>query len=104
MKNKVMMAKKYKEIERDGDVTELLREIRRVSLQIETNTSIYNTLDEAKAIYYTYRQEENESNAKHLSNFKSVVAAVEHLGGAIFGDKALMDYEKELKSNLRERR
>ena len=50
------MAKNFNDIEKDGDVTELLKEIRRVSLQIETNTSIYDTLDEAKTIFYTYRQ------------------------------------------------
>ena len=32
MRNKVMMAKEYKVIEKDGDVTELLKKIRRVSL------------------------------------------------------------------------
>ena len=95
MKNKLTMAKNFGNFEDKGDVTELLKDIRRISLQIETNTSIYDALDEAKTIFYTYRQEDNESNAKHLKNFKSIVEAIDHLGGSMFMDKALLDYERD---------
>lgn len=61
-------------------MTKLFKEIRRVSLQIETNTSIYDALDEGNVIFYTYMQEENESNVNHLRNFKSVVAEIDHPG------------------------
>ena len=73
----------------------LLKEIRMISLQIETNTSVYDALDEANALHYSYMQEANESNAKHLRNFKSVVSAVEHLGGTMFADTMLTKMEKE---------
>lgn len=54
------------DINNDGDVTELLKEIRRISLRIKTNTSVYDAPDKANTNVYTYKQEENESNAKHL--------------------------------------
>ena len=76
-------------------MTALLKEIRRVSLQIKMNTSAYNAMDEAKGIYYMYKQESNESNEKHLRNFKSTVNAIEHLGGEMFADKTLIENEKE---------
>ena len=96
MKNKLSLAKELINFETDGNVTELLKEIRRVSLQIETNTSVYDAMDEAKSLYYNYKQEHDESNTKQLRNFKSIVEAIEHLGGTMFVDKSLIDYEKEL--------
>ena len=84
----------------------LLKEIRSVGLQIETNTSLYDALDEANALYYSYKQEDGESNAKHLRNFKSIVAAVEHLGGSMFADDALVNLEKgkDLKKGITAKR
>ena len=43
------MCKTFKTIEDEGYVTSLLQEIRTVMLQIETNDSIYDATDEAKA-------------------------------------------------------
>ena len=88
------MSKRFVEVENNGDVTTLLKEIRTISLQIETNTSVYDALDEANALYYSYRKEANESNAKHLRKFKSIVSAVEYLGGSMFSDKTLTKAEK----------
>ena len=57
MRNKLAMSKDYVRFEAEGDVAALLKEIRRISLQIETNTSAYDALDEAKILFYTYKQE-----------------------------------------------
>ena len=96
MRNKITLSKDYVRFEKEGDVAALLKEIRRISLQMDTNTSVYDALDEAKMVYYTYRQDANESNAKHLRNFKSIVAAIEHQGGQMFADDALMIHEKKI--------
>ena len=95
MKDKLTMIKDFTSVETKGDVTILLKEIRNVWLQIETNTSTYDAIDEANAMYYSYRQEEGESNAKHLRNFKSIVSAIEHLGGTMFSDEMLITLENE---------
>ena len=80
-------------MQKAGDVTTLLKDIRGISHQLETNTSVYNALDEAKRRYYTYCQGDDETNAKHLSNFKSIVQVIEHFGGNIFQDDALLQHK-----------
>ena len=72
--------KRFSEVDAKVDVTSMLKEVRTIMLQIETNTSVYDALDEAHTVYYAYKQDPGESNAKHLRNFKSIVDAVEHLG------------------------
>jgi len=93
MQNKLMTVTIFEKMETNGDATNLLKEIRRISLQIEMSTSIYNKLSEDNVILYTYIQGEEEINAKHLRNFKSITEAVEHLGGTIFADDALIGVE-----------
>ena len=51
---------------------------------------MYDALNEAKNVYYLYRQGENGKNTKHLQHFKSKVESIEHLGGTIFVDDALV--------------
>ena len=64
-------------------------------MQIESNTSLYDAIDEANTLYYAYRQEEGESNAKHLRSFKSIVSTIEHLGGSMFSDEVIIELERE---------
>ena len=89
-------------MENDGDVTNLLKEIRGISHQLEANTSVYDSLDKAKRLYYAYRQGEDETNDKHLKNFKNLVEVIKHFGGDIFHDNALIKHEKEkdIEANL----
>ena len=67
MTDKITIMKDFNSVESKGDVTLLLKEIRIFGLQIETNTSVYVALDEAHAMYYAYKHEPGESNAKHLN-------------------------------------
>lgn len=63
---------------------------------------MYDAIDEAHSINYLYNQEDRESNAKHLCNFKSIVSAIEHLGVAIFADGALVSLDRKKKENTGE--
>ena len=81
MMNKASLTKDYVRIELAGNVTKLLKEIRRVSLYIENNTSVYATMDDSKSFYYRDKQERIESKAKYSKKFESIVEAIEHLGG-----------------------
>ena len=56
MKSKVKGNKKFKDIETDGKVAELLKLIRSASREVNTNASVYDTIDESKRRYYLYRQ------------------------------------------------
>ena len=90
-----MMRDKLMKMKGFADMEIYLKEIRPINLQIETNTSVYNALDKAKRRYYMYIQEENKRSLKYLRNFKIIVKAVEHLGGAMFTDDVLVKYEKK---------
>jgi len=59
-------------------------------------TSLYDSLDEANADFYTYNQGEFDSPAQHLKNFKNLIAVVEHYGGTMFYDKRIIAYEKAM--------
>lgn len=50
------------EIEIDGNVVELLKKIREVCKQMNTNTSLYNLIDEVKKRYYGYQQQPEDDN------------------------------------------
>ena len=50
------MAKDFEAVDTRGDVTSLLKDIRQISLEIETNASVYDDMDEAKMLYYTYNR------------------------------------------------
>ena len=63
---------------------------------MDTNTSIYDALDDVKMLFYTYRQDVNDSNDKHLRNFKRIVAAIDHQGGQMFADDALLNHERDV--------
>jgi hypothetical protein len=95
MRNKLCAVQNFQKIETDGDVTALFKEIRGISHQLESNTSVYDSLDEAKRRFYLYKQGDEEPNAKHLQNFKTMVEVIEHFGGNIFRDDALIAIEKE---------
>ena len=84
------------EIEKQGNVVQLLVEIREISRMMSANASVYDCLDEAKRIFYTYSQQPEDSNEQHLKSFKSNSDVVEHYGGVLYADKALIDYEKGL--------
>lgn len=73
----------------------LLKEVQRIILQMETNTSIYEYLEKAKMMYYTYRQDASDSNAKNLRKFKSIIASVKYQGGQIFANKALLNHKRD---------
>ena len=55
MQDKITMMKEFLEVETTGNVTRLLKEVKIVMLQIDTNTSAYDALDEAINAYYKYK-------------------------------------------------
>ena len=57
IQDKLTMKKDFNEVETNRGVTTLLNEVQPINLQIETNTSVYNSLDQTNSLYYTYKQE-----------------------------------------------
>ena len=95
MKTKVKGNKKFKDIETGGKVAELLKLIRSASREVNTNASVYDTIDESKRRYYLYRQQPHDSNEQHTKTFKSNVEVAEHEGATLFTDAELVKYERE---------
>ena len=79
MQDKLSMTNYFSNMEIKGGLVLLLTETHTTSLQTETNTSVYDVLDEAISLYYTYHQLKGESNTKCLGKLKSIVVAIEHL-------------------------
>ena len=94
-KNKSTPQKNLSEIEVTGNATNMLKEIRCISLKIETKSSVYDELDEATHVYYTYSQTDDENKAKHLRTFKNIVKAIEYISGTIFADDDLAVHEQK---------
>ena len=58
MQNRLTADSNFEKIFDDGDVSELLKLMRGISLQVETNIPIYNAVNEAKRRYYRMYQGE----------------------------------------------
>ena len=71
MQNKLIAVENFSDIQLKCNVTTLLKSIRGISNQIERNTLVYNALDESKRLYYKYKQNDEDTNAKHLKNSKT---------------------------------
>ena len=50
-------------------------------------------MDDAKALFYTNRQVHDESDANYLTKFKDICQVIEHSGGSLCDDQALIDKE-----------
>jgi len=96
LRTKLKGGDELKRIEIDGDEVELLKNIRGVCRQMTTNVPLYDSIDETKRRYYTYRQQPKDDNETHLRTFKSNSNVIKHYKGSLYKDKALIDYEREL--------
>lgn len=60
---------------------------------------MYNSIDEAKRMYYVYMQQLEDGNKTHLRTFKSNSDVTAHYKGSLYEDKACMYYGKERDDN-----
>ena len=56
---------------------------------------MYDALDEVKRKYYTYFQQTEDSNTKHVKTVNDLVATIEHSGGSVCEDAGLIEHEKK---------
>jgi len=59
------------------------------------SANVYDELDEAKRKYFSYFQQYDESNIKHVKNTKDLIATIEHYGGSMCTDEGLLMYKKK---------
>ena len=99
MKSKLKGGSEFEETEKECKVGNLLKLIRKISREANTNESLYDALDEAKARYYKYRQAPEDENEQHLRTFKNIVEVAEDHGANLFKDQKLFEHEKKLDSD-----
>ena len=100
MQSKVKSSNGYDEMVDSNDSLALLKTIKGISYKFESQDNIYLALDDAKSSFYSYHQGSDESNAFYLTKFKNTIDVIEHYGGVIGTDDALV--LEELKKNISE--
>lgn len=80
-------------IEDDKNSANLLREVKGISYEYDGHRNPYLALDDAKTKIYKYYQKENDTNVSHFNTFRALVEVIEHHGGNIGNDDALVNIE-----------
>ena len=61
MQNRLESLPDYNRVKKEADLAQLLKEVRKVSNELEVSTNVYDALDEAKRKYLAYYQQNEES-------------------------------------------
>ena len=93
MKTKIKALANFETMSEHSDSLALLKEIKGISYRFECRDNIYMSMDDAKAIFYTNKQVHDESNADYLTKFKDICEVIEHYGGSLCDDKAMIEEE-----------
>ena len=93
MRAKLGAADGFNTIEDGKETDKLLREVKGISYEYDGHRNPYLALDDAKTKYYKYYQKENETNVSHFNTFRALAEVVEHHGGDIGRDDALVNLE-----------
>lgn len=73
MQQQIEQIGNYQVMRDEADVTELLKEIRVISRELEVHLSVYNALHKAWSNYFRYYQHVDDDNSKHLVAYKYLV-------------------------------
>ena len=97
MRDKLVGLKHFKDFDNEKDTATLLIEIKAISYKYKGHRNPYLALDDAKLKLYSYYQKPHESNTLHYNTFHLIVEVVEHHGGTICRDEALIKIEAKKK-------
>lgn len=90
---KVKATSKYKSMAAQDNSLWLLKMIKAISFKFETQENICMALHNAKCLFYSCRQEQNESNTCYMLRLKNHVKVIQNYGGNVGDDDALIDTE-----------
>jgi hypothetical protein len=96
MQAKVKSHDGYDAMYETSDSLALINVIKGIAYKFESQKNMYLALDDAKHAFYTSYQGADETNASYMSKFKNTIEVIQHYGGNIGDDKALM--KEELKT------
>ena len=90
MQAKVKSVSDYDRMMDENDSLALLKTIKGIAFQFESQDNLYRSLDAAKTAFWKAAQGSEESNAAYMTRFKNIIDVVEHYGGNLAGyDPAL---------------
>jgi hypothetical protein len=96
MQAKIKSDDSYNEMYENSDSLGLIKVIKGIAYKFESQKNIYLALDNAKSAFYAYQQGADETNASYMSRFKNTIEVIEHFGGSIGEDKALVIEELKI--------
>ena len=102
MQNRLLAQENYEDIQKNTNISALLKAIRAISCQVETNISIYIAVDESKRRYYRICQVEKETYTTFLNSYKVVTDTLEYYKSNIYKDPGLIGFE-ERKPGIQEK-
>jgi Zinc knuckle len=85
----------------DNNSLMLLATIKGVANKFESQKNIYVSIDMAKSNFYSSCQGQSEANATYMTQFKDLIAVIEHYGGSIGDDIILIQEEKRRGGNTK---
>ena len=79
----------------------LLKQIKGITHQFQSNISPYEAIDEAKRQYYSYVHNNDHMDANtYVKTMKNIVDSIEFYSGTLGEDEVLIEYEKALDKKL----
>ena len=95
MRAKIVGSKLFKGIKDAKDSASLLVEIKTILYEYKGRWIPYLVLNGAKLKLYSYHYKSTDSNMLHYTTFEALVEVVEHYGGTICRDRAIIQIECE---------
>jgi hypothetical protein len=96
MQAKIKAVTGYQTMNEDANSLSLLNKIKGIAYKFESQKNIYVAINLAKKSFFSTQQAQNETNAAFMTRFKDSLAVIEHYGGNIGDDDALV--KEELKN------
>jgi Zinc knuckle len=95
MQAKIKSVPGYQVMNEDANSLSLLQEIKGIAYKFESQKNIYVAINLAKKSFFSTRQAQHETNAAFLTRYKDSIAVIEHYGGHIGDDIALIEEEEK---------
>jgi hypothetical protein len=95
MQAKIKSVPGYQVMNEDANSLSLLQEIKGIAYKFESQKKIYVAINLAKKSFFSTRQAQHETNAAFLTRYKDSIAVIEHYGGHIGDDIALIEEEEK---------
>jgi hypothetical protein len=95
MQAKIKSVPGYQTMNEDANSLSLLNEIKGIAYKFESQKNIYVAINLANKSFFATRQAQNETNAAFMTRYKDSIAVIEHYGGHIGDDAALIAEEEK---------